>query len=170
MIGPDVKSTNPTVQEYSVLAPRGQSRALSRFYVSFGGGLKLVGEDWMINELRALGLTRRSFRQLCRNLGVPLVRVGKGACVDFWAFVVALKAVTRGGQPDFVIPGAHMSHGWEDARHQISADEVEKERAAIVREIVESRSMSGLVTPRQMSDNLETAVDRIRETRSRLRD
>jgi len=52
-------------------------------YISFGGGMRLVGEDYIIRELAALGLTRRGFRQLCRQLNVPLIHArGDRVLVD----------------------------------------------------------------------------------------
>jgi hypothetical protein len=169
MIDAPAESSLGGYPDYRVPIPPAPSRGLSKFYVSFGGGLKLVGEDWMIQEMRPLGLTRRSFRQLCKNLGVPLIRAGRSACVDFWSFVVALKAVTRIGQPDFIVPGARVGNEWKKCRHRIDAKEIEENRAEIVSQIVAGRAMSGVTTSKSQVKQLDNAVDRLSDTRVRIR-
>lgn len=169
MIDAPRESLDGGYPDYRVLIPHAPSRGLSKFYVSFGGGLKLVGEDWLIQEMRPLGLTRRSFRQLCRNLGVPLIFAGRSACVDFWSFVVAMKAVTRNGQPDFVVPGARVGNEWKRCRHTIDPKEVDTNREEIVSQIVAGRAMSGMTTSRSQVKQLDDAVDRLTETRTRIR-
>lgn len=150
------------VPDPTLLVPQGQSRALSSFYVSFGGGMRLVGEDYMLQELSHLGLTRKGFRTLCRNLGVPLIIGKKGACVDFFSFVSAFKSVTRPGEPDFALPGSR-SRGI--ARSRTKDIDVE----AVVDELVGGRSMFGMQTTPIQKNAIETAADRLKSTHAHRR-
>jgi len=157
--GTDVSRVhNPTV-----LVPQGQSRALSSFYVSFGGGMRLVGEDYLMEELSHLGLTRRGFRKLCRKLGVPLIKGNKGACVDFFAFVTAFKTVTRPGNPDFALPGTKPRQGERTGRDEpIPVKDV-------VDELVGGRAMFGMSTSNVQKKEIESAAHRLARTRKRVR-
>lgn len=152
------------VQDSTLLLPRGQSRALSSFYVSFGGGMRLVGEDYMMAELSHLGLTRKGFRRLCKKLGVPLIKGNKGACVDFFAFVTALKSVTRPGNPDFALPGTKPRNGERTQRTEpIPTQEV-------VEELVGGRAMFGMSTPQVHKAAFDSAATRLQKSRQRIGD
>lgn len=162
--GPDptLGSTGSGLQDHTGLVPRGQTRGLSSFYVSFGGGLRLVGEDYLMQELSHLGLTRKGFRELCRRLGVPLIKAKKGACVDFFAFVSAFKAISRPGNPDFALPGARKTAS--DADHR-AGDIPHKE---VVDELVGGRAMFGMPTTNSQVQEIRDAGHRLRKTRRRL--
>lgn len=153
------------VQDPTVLLPRGQSRALSSFYVSFGGGMRIVGEDYMLAELAHLGLTRKGFRRLCRNLGVPLIYCKKGACVDFFAFVTALKTVTRPGNPDFALPGSR-ARDVARARTERTGD---VPRDEVVADLVGGRAMFGMATSAPQKNEISDASSRLSSTRRKLK-
>ena len=74
-------------------------------YIGLGSGIRLFEEGWYLREFGP-GVSRRGFRKLCRNLGVPLIFVGKSCYVDQWVFKQAMKSVTRLGAPDFSVPGS----------------------------------------------------------------
>lgn len=124
--------------------------------------MRLVGEDYMLQELSHLGLTRKGFRTLCRNLGVPLILGKKGACVDFFAFVSAFKSVTRPGEPDFALPGTRKSKAARARTKDIDVD-------AVVEELVGGRSMFGMPTTPVQKSAIETAADRLKSTHAHRR-
>ena len=74
-----------------------------QLYISFGSGVRLMAEDVYLNELKAL--TKRGFRSLCKALNVPMVEIGSTRYVEMTTFVLAMKAVTRIGELDFLVPG-----------------------------------------------------------------
>jgi hypothetical protein len=125
--------------------------------------MRLVGEDYMLAELSHLGLTRKGFRRLCRNLGVPLIICKKGACVDFFAFISAFKSVTRPGQPDFALPGSKSSHPAARTRK----DDIDIPK--VVDELVGGRAMFGMPTSAPQRQSIETAAHRLKATNSRRR-
>ena len=153
------------VQDHTVLLPQGQSRALSSFYVSFGGGMRIVGEDYMLAELSHMGLTRKGFRRLCKNLGVPVIYCKKGACVDFFAFVTALKTVTRPGNPDFAMPGSRA----RDVARARTERTGEVPRDEVVADLVGGRAMFGMATSTPQKNEISDATTRLSNTRRRLK-
>lgn len=76
----------------------------SAFRLSLGS--RYYSEDYFIDALRHIGLTRRGFRAWCRALGVPIIFIGRGAYINARKFEIALEAVSHIGQPDFAAPGA----------------------------------------------------------------
>lgn len=116
--------------------------------------MRLVGEDYMIASLAPLGMGRRAFRKLCRQLGVPLIFAAKGACVDLFTFVSAMKAITRHGCPDFSLPGALERK--KHARRRTEPLDVE----GIVAELVGGRAMFGMPTSAPLRSQISDACRR----------
>jgi len=75
---------------------------VSNFYISFGG-VRLLSEDWYTSEMP--NMTKRGFRALCKALQVPMVEIGKDRYVEATSFLLAMKSITRIGEPDFLAPG-----------------------------------------------------------------
>ena len=75
-----------------------------QFYIGFGSGIKLLSEDWYIKEMGA-NITKKAFRSFCRALQVPLIEIGKATFIEMNSFQLALKAITRIGEPDFYVSG-----------------------------------------------------------------
>lgn len=121
-----------------------------------------MGEDYLMEELSHLGLTRKGFRKLCKNLGVPVIKGSKGACVDFFAFVTAFKSVTRPGQPDFALPGTKPRQGERTRR---TGDIPVKE---VVDELVGGRAMFGMSTPTVHKSAFDSAASRLAKSQKRL--
>lgn len=71
--------------------------------------IRLVDEKDLWKQFARFGMSRRGFRLLIRNLGVPLVvTTDSTALVDVWSFACAFRTVCSQGQPDFVMPGAKV--------------------------------------------------------------
>lgn len=116
--------------------------------------MRLVGEDYMIQSLAPLGMGRRGFRKLCRQLGVPIIFAGKGACVDLFTFVSALKSVTRHGCRDFSLPGALERK--KHLRRRVGPIDVE----GVVAELVGGRAMFGMPTSAPLRTEISDACRR----------
>lgn len=79
--------------------------------------IRLVDEKDLWKQFARFGLSRRGFRALIRNLGVPLViTTDDTALVDVWSFACAFRAICSQGQPDFVMPGATVLSKGKRAR------------------------------------------------------
>lgn len=70
----------------------------------FGGGLRWCHEDMLAGEM---GLSRRAFRRLCSVLHVPMLELHKDRLVCIPMFHIAMWAISRIGEPDFLVPGCH---------------------------------------------------------------
>lgn len=136
-------------------------------YISFGGGMRLVGEDYMIRELSALGLSKRGFRQLCRKLQVPLVHASKDrVLVDLIAFMIAMRTATRPGAPDFSLPGSQHRPG---TRTSVPTEEIISNLDTTVSMLEQGRKMFGIVKPGTLRSAAGEAVSRLKDTQARIK-
>lgn len=110
--------------------------------IILGGGLRLLGEDHFIRELAPiLKFTRRGFRSLCRQLGVPLIYTASGVLVDHATFTLCLKAACRPGAPDFAMPGVHPTDLHKGVRNNIPTEELERVTPAVQDMLIQSRRL-----------------------------
>lgn len=86
--------------------PKRRTARKALAYISFGPHVKLYSEDYFINELIHLGMTRRGFRALCAALSVPMIEIGSTRLVDQLSFSLALRAILHIGRPTFLAPGS----------------------------------------------------------------
>jgi hypothetical protein len=136
-------------------------------YISFGGGMRLVGEDYIIRELAALGLTRRGFRQLCRQLNVPLIHArGDRVLVDLIAFMLAMRTITRPGAPDFSLPGSQHRPG---TRNSLPPQEIIDNLDETVSMLEQGRKMFGIVKPGTLRSAAGEVVARLKDTQAKVR-
>lgn len=136
-------------------------------YISFGGGMRLVGEDYLIRELSALSLSRRGFRQLCRQLNVPLIHAkGDRVLVDLIAFMLAMRTITRPGAPDFSLPGSQHRPG---TRNSIAPQEIIDNLDDTVSMLEQGRKMFGIVKPGTLRSAAGEVVSRLKETQDKVR-
>ncbi len=135
-------------------------------YISFGGGMRLVGEDYMIRELSALGLSRRGFRQLCRKLQVPLIHApGDRILVDLIAFMLAMRTISRPGAPDFSLPGSQHRPG---TRNSLPSQELIDAMPETVSLLENGRKMFGIVKPGTLRSAAGEVVARLKDTQSKV--
>jgi len=76
--------------------------------IFLSSGVQLVWETDLYREggFEKFGFTMRGFRRWLKALGVPRMRTPGGKClVDLVTLYVAIRAVMRIGQPDFLCPG-----------------------------------------------------------------
>lgn len=91
--------------------------AANKGYISIGKGNRLMSEDYFLDHLKPLGVTRLGFRKWCRAMGVPMLHFpDEKRYLDVYTFKIALRAICRIGQPDFLLPGA------KDVRHRRKKD------------------------------------------------
>lgn len=76
--------------------------------ITIGQGNRMVWEDDLFREgnFAAFGFTKVGFRKWVRALGVPMMRTPSGMrLIDIVSLQLALRAVNRIGQKDFLCPG-----------------------------------------------------------------
>ncbi len=135
--------------------------------ISFGAGVRLLGEDHYLKELEPLGLSRRGFRALCRALQVPMLHVGKRRFVDVLSFKLAMRAVVRVGHPDFLVPGCEeIRNGrksfWTGAVTTLDLKYFQRNFRHLLAEILYSSKMEGVTLDRkEIRDLAKEAADRM---------
>lgn len=135
-------------------------------YISFGGGMRLVGEDYMIRELAPLGLSRRGFRRLCRQLHVPLIHApGDRILVDLIAFMLAMRTITRPGAPDFSLPGSQHRAG---TRTTLAPQEIMEALPDTVALLEHGRKMFGIVKPGTIRSAAGEVIARLKDTQTKM--
>jgi hypothetical protein len=90
-----------------------QTEGPSQVYLSFGPECRLFSEEHFLAQLQPLGMSRRGFRAWCRAMSVPLIHMpGNKVFVDIFSFRLAMRAISRIGQPDFLCPSsaARLQH------------------------------------------------------------
>ena len=122
---------------------------------------RLYSEDLLIEEFAAFNLTRRSFRTLCRALGVPLLYVGTGALLDPITFSLALKAVLSLGRPDFLAPGSTVAY--RKGTHSTLSPPLDGELVRLMRELLLSHELSKHTTDAELRKASHEALLRLRE-------
>lgn len=130
--------------------------------ISFGGGVSLMSEDYFVRAFLPFGITKRSFRHLCRALHVPLVHLNGMAFVDPVVFQVAIKCIARAGAPEFTLPRgttARVLTGRSTkTRTSIPIDEVRENWEFVVRSILDARNLSSLASPAAYRDIIQGAA------------
>jgi hypothetical protein len=129
------------------MAPTRKQRRVNHAMLSFAPGNRLFSEDHFIDAFAPYGVTRRGFRALCRALSVPMLEVGATRFVDSFSFALAMRAITRIGEPDFVFPGAKKKKPPGSAT-TLNAARFKRDLAAIITEVLSSRHLSTLKADR----------------------
>lgn len=137
-------------------------------YVSFGGGLRLLDEDYYLEELKGFIRSRRGFRGLCRAIGCPIIFADQGkAYVDPVTFQICMKAITRAGGRDFLMPGAKNKNGkrtnYPHARTEIPPDEIRSHWRWLVGELCAGRRLAKIGTPAQVKRAMLDLTTRLAE-------
>lgn len=136
-------------------------------YISFGGGMRLVGEDYILRELSALGLTKRGLRQLFRKLNVPVIHApGDRILVDLIAFMLAMRTITRPGAPDFSLPGSQHR---PNTRTSVSSQEIIDAIPETTELMERGRKMFGIVQPGTLRSAAGEVVSRLKDTQARIK-
>lgn len=136
-------------------------------YISFGGGMRLVGEDYILRELAALGLSRRGLRQLFRQLNIPVIHApGDKVLVDLIAFMLAMRTITRPGAPDFSLPGSKHR---PKTRNSVPPQEIIDAMPETTELMDKGRKMFGIVQPGTLRSAAGEVVARLKETQDRVK-
>lgn len=137
-------------------------------YVSFGSGLRLLSEDYYLENLKGFVRSKRGFRGLCRAIGCPVVFADQGnAYVDPVTFIICMKAITRVGAKDFVMPGARNQNGKRTnhphARSQVTVEELRTHWRWLVGELCAGRRIARIGTPQQVKRAMLDLTTRLAE-------
>lgn len=137
-------------------------------YISFGGGLRLLNEDYYLENMKGFIRSRRGFRGLCRAIQCPLVFGDMGqAYVDPVTFQICMKAITRAGGRDFLMPGAKNKNGkrtnYPHARASIPPEELRTHWRWLVGELCAGKRLAKIGTPMQVKRAMLDLTTRLAE-------
>ena len=110
-----------------------------RPYISLGSGLRLFHEDWYIREF--VGVDRTAFRRLCRALKVPMIHIGTRRFVEMTTFLLAMRSVSRIGQPDFVVKSSSYKHKTRES--ELNEDDFRENMQEVIAQLLVSRLALG---------------------------
>jgi len=134
---------------------------MKNFYIGLGNGVKLLSEDWYIGEME--GMTKRSFRALCKSLKVPMVEIGKERYVEATSFVLAMRAITRIGQPDFLAPGCETirKNRRKGQAGELDLEDFKKNFEVVVAELLAARKVNSGQLKLEIQNAAKQAADRM---------
>ena len=118
--------------------------------ISFGKGVRLMSEEYYIQELAPFGITQaRAFRSLCRSICCPIIVLGHTAFVDPAVFQICIKNLSMPGSKDFLGPRSYFKKSLSRnyLRNKVNPRDLERNWARVVRAILDSRRLVGLHTP-----------------------
>lgn len=119
--------------------------------LSLGAHARLYTEDHYLAAFRPFGLSTRGFRALCQALSVPMIHIGRTRLVDHLSFCIALRAVSRIGEPDFLAPGSKpltTSNRPRRSTTRLVPSHLRKSLTLVLAELLASRSLSSIQTDR----------------------
>lgn len=119
-------------------------------FVSIGPYSRLYSEDFFIEALAPLGMTRRSFRAWCRSLSVPMMEIGRTRLVDHLSVALALRAALRIGQPDFYAPSSHTLRRGKvpaSARTSLLPEEFVEAHSLVISELLLAHRTASFTSP-----------------------
>jgi|TARA_Y100000114_G_scaffold84092_1_gene77628 hypothetical protein len=133
-------------------------------FISFGSGVRLMEESEYIQAM-GCGITTKGFRALCANLRVPVIFIGEGVYVDMHRFEMAMAAVTRIGNENFLFPGsAPMSYRKDlKARVNLEPDEILQNYETLATELIAAKKVNGVEMTRQVRESARKAAERMRD-------
>lgn len=73
--------------------------------LNIGQHTRLYSEDYFLQSLSPLGMSRRAFRCWMASLSVPLLEIGNTRFVDHLSLLIALRSILRIGNPTFLAAG-----------------------------------------------------------------
>jgi len=133
-------------------------------FISFGSGVRLMEEGEYIKAMGS-GITTKGFRALCANLRVPLIFIGEGVYVDMNRFEMAMHAITRIGNENFIFPGAApMSYRKSlKARVNLEPEEILDNYEVLTTELILSKKVNGVELTRSVRESAKKAAERMRD-------
>lgn len=119
-------------------------------YVSIGPYSRLYSEDFFIQALAPLGITRRSFRALLRSLSVPTIEIGRTRLIDHISLALAFRAILRIGEPDFLAPTSSTLRRGKvptNTRTTLSNEDFLKNHSLVMAELLLAHRTTSLTAP-----------------------
>jgi len=127
-----------------------------------------MAEDVYVNEIQ--GITKKGFRSLCRALTVPMIEISKTRYVETTSFLIAMRAVCRIGEKDFLVPGCNRLRRnlLKDTVRVLDPETFAKNMSVILDELITAKTLSGGNTSEEVKTAAKKAANRLAETSLRF--
>lgn len=130
--------------------------------ISFGGALTWYEEARYADEMK---LSTYAFRLLCQALQLPMIEVGAKRFVCLPMFKIAMWAVSRIGEPDFLVPGCDtLRRAGKTSRcvaSTLDTEALKKNLEVVVKELVHARRLEGMKEDDDATDYAREAAERL---------
>jgi hypothetical protein len=131
-----------------------------QFYIGLGSGIKLLSEDWYIKEF-AGNLSKKAFRSFCRAIQVPIIEIGKTSYVEMNSFQIAMKAITRIGEPDFYVSGCQSVASGKKRPSSFDSKKIAENLEPILCELLACKVLGGLNMTQETRNAARNAAERM---------
>ena len=131
----------------------------------FGSGVRLRPLRSIHNQIGPCGITYRGLLAWIRGLNIPIIHIGENAYINPRYFEIAVHAITRPGNPDFLVPGSKAVTRKE--RHpgphtsQLNIDYFHKHIKEFITELILARRQQGRRNHEKFTESVSVIVDRI---------
>lgn len=130
--------------------------------LSFGGALKWYEEARFADEM---GLSKYAFRLLCKSLQVPMVEIGTKRFLCLPMFKIAMWAVSRIGEPDFLVPGCDtLRRAGKTSRcvtSSLDTDRLRDDMEVVIKELIYARKLEGIKEEDETINYAREAAERL---------
>ncbi len=130
-------------------------------HISFGSGVRLANEMWYVDEGFQGKLTRTQFRTLCKSLKVPMFCICDERYVDMHRFEVAMTAVLRIGEPNFVATTPSSRHPPLGGVRRLDLAKFRKNFGTIIAELIAAKKTATTKTPKAVLNATRLAAERL---------
>jgi hypothetical protein len=134
-------------------------------HLSFGWGVRMAEESWYVDIAFQGLVSTRSFRRLLRALKVPMLVMGETRWVDMHRFELAMTAVLRIGEPDFVpqAPQGSLNYTWQRGHSTDTLDEerFRKNWELVIRDLIAAKQCNGTKVQRKVKRAATLAAERM---------
>lgn len=127
-----------------------------------------MAEDVYVNEIQ--DITKKGFRALCRALTVPMVEIGTTRYVETTSFLLAMRAVCRIGEKDFLVPGCERirKNLLSETERTLDTKKFTKNMAIILNELIAAKTLSGGNTSEEVKTAANKAAERLSKSALRF--
>jgi hypothetical protein len=131
------------------------------FGISLGDGLTFVNAETLWKPFYEMGMSYAAFIRFLQALRVPLIFVGETRLVRLQSFQLAMVAIGRVGEPDFIAPGVDQKEMWRNKKNGITEIDLKKLNGNlkyVVTDLLYSRFLTGRVVNRHVEGMAKKVV------------
>jgi len=138
---------------------------LHEYVKSFGSGVHFIEVERLHQDFADTGMTFTAFMKWLKSLHVPVIWWGKKRYVRLQSFRLALIAISRIGEKDFVAPGSAYKFGLgaypDTITGELDAKRFQEDMEGLIAELLYSQKGAGLKLRKRHLDAAKEAAKMI---------